>query len=201
MAFSAQTPAQRPATLEDFLAIPAHQRFHEIIDGELVQKALPSARHGSSQSRLSTLLGAAYDDSLGGKPGGWVLMTEVEVLLPGRQPVRPDLAGWRVERMPALPDEFPVKLRPDWVCEVVSPSDPARDTVIKYRDYARAGIPHYWLVDPNAHTVTSLLLQNEHYAIQAEAKSGEVFVAQPFELVAISLEMLFRSQSRERKHD
>lgn len=201
MALSAQTPTQKPATLEDFLAIPPHQRFHEILDGELVQKTLPSAKHGSSQSRLSAILGGAYDDSLGGQPGGWFLMTEVEILLPGRQPVRPDLVGWRVERMSELPDEFPIKLRPDWVCEVVSPTDPARDTVIKYRDYARAGIPHYWLVDPTAQSLTSLVLQDEHYMIQAEGKSGQTIAAQPFELISIAVDRLFRTLPRERSRD
>lgn len=126
MARSAQTPTHRPATLEDFLAIPPSQRFHEILEGELVRKSLPSVKHGSAQAGLNVLLGAAYDDRFGGHPGGWWLATEVEILLPGKQPVRPDLVGWRVERMEELPEEFPVKLRPDWVCEVVSPSDPAR---------------------------------------------------------------------------
>jgi Uma2 family endonuclease len=49
-----------PATIEDLLAIPEQDRFHEIIGGELVQKAMPSAQHGSSQANLAGLLVGPY---------------------------------------------------------------------------------------------------------------------------------------------
>jgi len=118
-------------------------------------------------------------------------LSEVEVLLLGRHPVRPDLAGWRIENMPELPDEFPVKVRPDWVCEIVSPNDARRDTIVKYRDYARAGIPHYWMVDLGERTLTTLILQNEHYAIDVEADANQIVRAKPFELVEIAVGLLF----------
>jgi len=46
----------------------------------------------------------------------------------------------------------------DWVLEVVSPDDPARDLVTKRREYAEAGIPEYWIVNPLDRTVTVLTL-------------------------------------------
>ena len=122
-------------------------------------------------------------------------MTEVEILLPSGQPYRPDLVGWRCDRMPELPDEFPVALRPDWICEIVSPSDPRRDTVIKYRDYARAGIPHYWLADLAERSLTTLRLANEHYLVDVEARMGDTVRAAPFELVDVALPFIF-GQSR-----
>ena len=198
MALSAQTPTRRPATVQDFLAIPRHERFHEILEGELVPKTMPSGRHALCQRRLGELLGGYDDGSPRRQPGGWWLMTEVEVMLPWEQPVRPDLAGWRCERMPEVPDEFPLRLRPDWVCEIVSPSDPRRDTVIKYRDYARAGIPYYWLVDLKLRTLTALQLKNEHYMVQAEAQEGNPLQGvAPFELVEIAMEVLFRGVPKE----
>lgn len=199
MALSAQTPTPRAATLEDFLAIPQAERFHEILDGRLLRKAMPSGLHGAAQSRLVGLL-RPYDDSEGGEgdqPGGWWIMTEVEVQLDGRsQLVRPDIAGWRVDRMPEIPDTFPLTLRPDWVCEVVSPGDPARDTVIKFRDYARAGIPHYWMVDLAAQLVTCLRLSGDHYAVDVEANHSERFCAEPFAGVEISVAQLFRHRAQ-----
>jgi Uma2 family endonuclease len=193
MVLSAHTPTHRPATLKDFLAIPPHERFHEILDGELVKKTMPSGRHATVQGRLRGLLDGYDDGSLRKQPGGWWLMTEVEIMLPWDQPVRPDLAGWRCERMPEVPEEFPLRLRPDWVCEVVSPSDPRRDTVVKYRDYAKAGIPYYWLVDLKQRTLTALQLKNEHYIVQAEAQEGSPLrQVEPFELVEIAMEVLFR---------
>jgi len=191
MALSASTPTHRSATLEDFLAIPAHERFHEILDGEIVRKAMPTAKHGVAQRRLSALLDPYDGDRQPGRPGGWWLMSEVEVLLFRGQVVCPDLMGFRVERMFEIPDEFPVKLRPDWVCEVVSPNDPRRDTVIKFNDYARAGIPYYWLVDLQQKMLTSLKLHDGHYVVQAEGGPGDLLHAEPFELIELAVASLF----------
>jgi Uma2 family endonuclease len=196
MALSAQTPTHRPATLEDFLAIPSPERFHEILNGELVRKALPSARHASAQSRLAGLLHPFDGEGSPGQPGGWWIMTEVEVLLPGKQPVRPDLAGWRRERMVELPDDFPVRLLPDWVCEVVSPGDPRRDTIVKYRDYARAGIPYYWLLDLAEQSLLALRLTDGHYAVQVEGRAGDAVRAEPFDLSEIAVGYLFGQKQR-----
>ena len=52
MALSAQTPTERRAGLSDYLAIPEADRFHELLDGQIVQKALPSFRHGWAQRKL-----------------------------------------------------------------------------------------------------------------------------------------------------
>jgi Uma2 family endonuclease len=137
------------------------------------------------------MLLAPFEESGLRQPGGWWLMSEVEIVVPGRQPLRPDLVGWRVDRMREPPEEFPVALRPDWVCEVVSPGDERRDTVIKYRDYARAGIPHYWLVDLAAQRLTALQLVGEHYEVQSEGRAGQVIRAQPFEVVELAVGALF----------
>ena len=48
--------------------------------------------------------------------------------------------------------------------EVVGPDDPQRDLVEKRADYAEAGIPEYWIVDPRGETITVLALKGEAYA-------------------------------------
>lgn len=52
----------------------------------------------------------------------------------------------------------------DLVLEVVSPDNPARDLVEKRRDYAIAGIPEYWIVNPLNRTITVLELRDGQYA-------------------------------------
>ena len=60
----------------------------------------------------------------------------------------PDLAGWRRERMPEVPDAAAFELPPDWVCEVLSASTAAMDRADKMPLYARAHVRHVWLIDP-----------------------------------------------------
>ena len=154
MAHSARTPMPQAATLQDFLAIPEHQRFHEILDGQLVRKTMPNGHHGMVQGRLRELLGGYDDGSLHRQRGGWWLMSEVEILLPWGQVVRPDLAGWRCERLPEVTTEFPLRLRPDWICEVVSPSDTAEEVEANVFEYLAAGTAAVWVVYPRSQRVT-----------------------------------------------
>ena len=61
----------------------------------------------------------------------------------------------------------------DLVAEVVSPDDPDRDLVEKRIDYAEAGIPEYWLVDPRDETITVLVLDGDIYVEHGVHASGE----------------------------
>jgi Uma2 family endonuclease len=63
--------------------------------------------------------------------------------------VVPDLAGWRRERMPQIPDIAAFELPPDWVCEVLSRSTARHDRGAKAKIYAREGVGHFWILDPN----------------------------------------------------
>jgi Uma2 family endonuclease len=117
--------AQRPASLDDFLAQPEGERFAELIAGELIPKAPPSGEHGDAQAGVVGTVRPAFQRKAGaGGPGGWWIVTEVEVLLDNGDVVRPDVLGWRRERCPERPIGIPVTVRPDWICEIVSPRTP-----------------------------------------------------------------------------
>src|SRR3954454_8442730 len=99
------------ATIADWLAQPDDGRA-ELIDGELIEKALPTFEHGRAQGHTVGALGGAFDRRGGGSggPGGWWLATEVDIVLDGRG-YRPDIAGWRRARMPSPGKEHPVAIR------------------------------------------------------------------------------------------
>jgi Uma2 family endonuclease len=99
-----------------------------------------------------------------GGPGGWILLDEPELHLNGDVLV-PDIAGWRRERMPALPQTTAFELAPDWVCEVLSPSTAAVDRTAKVPVYAREGVTRVWLIDPLAQTLEALRLDSGGYRI------------------------------------
>src|SRR5205085_2608797 len=117
------SPAKSPQSVyEQFLAVPA-DLVAEIIHGALVTQPRPAPRHARAASKLGATLDGPFDSGIGG-PGGWFIFDEPELHL-GEHIVVPDLAGWRRERMPQLPDTAFFELAPDWVCEVLSPSTQA----------------------------------------------------------------------------
>jgi Uma2 family endonuclease len=190
-------PAERraSATLEDLARVRAEVAA-EIIDGELVPKAMPSPEHGSAQLGLGAQLFVPFNrrpGGGGGGPGGWWLMTEVEVSYEDRQIYRHDLVGWRRERSPRRPHEMPVRLRPDWVCEVLSPSNAGNDLVKKLRTLDAHGVPHYWIADPEHRTLTVLRWTKEGYLTALTAEYGDVVRAEPFEAIEIAIESLFET--------
>ena len=62
----------------------------------------------------------------------------------------------------------------DLVVEVVSPDKPERDTVDKVRDYAQAGIPEYWIVNPITERITVLTLADAEYKAHGDWGRGEI---------------------------
>ena len=182
-------PKLRPATLDDLLAIPEAERFHEIIDGELLQKVMPSFRHGSAQSELSGLLVGPYGRRRGG-PGGWRFATEVEIVFSPTDTLRPDVSGWRRERLSDIPEGWPVGVGPDWVCEILSPTNPERDLFTKLRIYQRAQVGHYWILDPVAETLSVYRWTTEGFLLVAMARGEERVRAEPFEAVEVSVRSL-----------
>lgn len=168
----------------------------EIIDGEIVEKASPSPEHGIAQLGLGSLLFSAFHRRVNdGPPGGWWLMSEVEVEYEPHQVYRHDLLGWRRERVPKRPAGRPMTIRPDWVCEILSPSNAQNDLVRKLRALHRAGVPHYWIVDPGNKTFTALRYTPDGYLAALTAGGSDVVRAEPFDAVEIDLGRAFDDEA------
>lgn len=183
----------RPATLEDLLAIPEEDRFHEVLDGELIRKEAAGAPHGQGHGELIARL-SLYRGRPNGpaRPGGWWILPECTVRLSKHQIVQPDIAGWRRERLPTLPDTFPVELRPDWVCEVCADRNSRRrDGLQKRRIYADYGVPHYWLLDLVDERLVVLQLVDGVYQEILEAGRSERISAPPFDALELPIGALF----------
>ena len=190
---STQTPLPRLASFADLLAIPEEQRHHEILDGEIVRKAMAGGEHGLSQLCVGRLLDPFGRKPNGSaRPGGWWLVSDVEVELAPHEVVRPDVVGWRRERMPDRPHGFPIRLRPDWVCEIMTDGDARRrDGLQKRRIYADCGIPHYWLLDTERERLTVLRLSASGYVEVLAAARGDRARAEPFDVLELQIGVLF----------
>jgi Uma2 family endonuclease len=176
------------ASYEDILALPEHV-IGEIIDGELIVSPRPAPKHALSATVLSGELGGPFHRGRGG-PGGWWIIFEPELHLDPDVLV-PDLAGWRRERMPALPQKAWFDLAPDWLCEVLSPSTAIIDRTRKLRIYARNRVSWVWFVDPAAHTVEALRLEGSAWMVALTAGGDEKVRIPPFDAIELELDALW----------
>ena len=185
--------ARKRATYDDVLRAPGHL-VAEIIDGELITSPRPSPRHARATSALAASLWGAFDAGLNG-PGGWWILVEPELHLMGRhEPLVPDLAGWRTDRMPAQPETAFFELAPDCVCEVLSPSTEAIDRADKMPLYGAAGIGHAWLLDPIVETLELFHLESQRWVLLRTVKGDRKARVEPFEAVEIDLGLIWRKR-------
>ena len=143
-------PKRRLATIAD-LPVESETRAREIVAGVIVEKASPTFEHGEAQGAAAAharRFHGAGGGSGGGGPSGWWIAVEVDVELEPHELYRPDVVGWRRDRVRERPEGWPVRVCPDWVCEILSPSTAARDLGPKLRTYHRHGVGHVWIVDP-----------------------------------------------------
>lgn len=176
----------RQSLYEQLIALPENL-VGEIIGGELTAQPLPAGPHASASSVLGMDIGSAYHRGRGG-PGGWWILDEPEIhFVRDTEVLVPDIAGWRRERMPKIPQDQHFEVVPDWVCEVVSPSTQKKDRVIKMGVYARHGVPHLWLVDPLARTLEIYVLEGGRWTVAGSHKDDDPVSAAPFDQITLML--------------
>lgn len=117
-------------------------------------------------------------------------MVEPELHL-GAHVLVPDIAGWKRERLPKLPETAYVETPPDWVCEVLSPYTQGFDRTDKLAIYAAFDIPHCWYVDPIAKTLEVFALQGDKWLLAATFKDADAVTAPPFEAHTFALDLLW----------
>jgi hypothetical protein len=182
-------PARKLATYADLERYP-EQVHAEIVSGDIyvVPSGLP--RHGRSASGVIVSIAGPFDVDPKG-PGGWWILTEIDVELTPHDIVRPDVSGWRRERVPFISDELPVRIRPDWICEVTSPSNVRHDRLTKASLYASQGVPFYWIVDPEARVLEAFELSDERWLRLGAWSDGDTARIRPFDAVALDVGTLF----------
>jgi Uma2 family endonuclease len=169
----------RPATYADLEKLPDHQ-VGEILDGELYATPRPALPHAHTATMLTGDLGPFQGAGGRGRgPGGWRILFEPELHI-GKDVVVPDIAGWKLERMPVLPATAYGELVPDWACEIASPSTVHIDRVRKMNLYAREGLPHLWLVDPLSRVLEVYRLESGRWVVVLTCGNEEKIRAEPF---------------------
>ena len=173
---------------EQFQAVPEYM-VAEVVRGKLVTHPRPAAPHALAASALGAELFGPFRRGRGG-PGGWVLLDEPELHL-GENYLVPDIAGWRRERMPEVPEVAFFDLPPDWVCEVLSPSTAAMDRAEKLPIYAEHAVCHVWIVDPLAKTLEVFRLESSRWTLLTTYRDAALVRAEPFDAVEFELGVLW----------
>lgn len=188
---SVAKPAKKLATYEDLLKVPDNL-VAELIDGEIYTSPRPASRHERVAGRLYRLLGNAFEDGTDG-PGGWWIVFEPELHLEGDALI-PDVAGWRIERLPEFPDVTAWTVTPDWVCEVISPSTVRLDRMRKLPSYGRFGVQYAWLADPILRTIEVFRLIDGNWVFRGVFGGDEGARIEPFEAIELPLARLWLAE-------
>ncbi|MBU0500903.1 MAG: Uma2 family endonuclease [Gammaproteobacteria bacterium] len=159
-------PAFKPATYQDLFDLPENL-VGEIIAGRLVTHPRPAPRQARAYSAIGSQLWNPYDRGHEG-PGGW----------------------WR-ERMPRLPETAWFDLAPDWVCEILSPATARVDRVEKLPIYARQGVGHAWLVDPDLRTLEVFENRDGKWLLLTVLENDALVSQPPFVATSFSLSGLW----------
>ncbi|MBA3947890.1 MAG: Uma2 family endonuclease [Herpetosiphonaceae bacterium] len=131
-------------------------RLIEFTDGVLEVLPMPTRYHQAISRFLFLLLLPVVQ-----RIGGTVFYAPLRLQIRPGKYREPDLLALLNSDDPRNQDAF--WLGADLVIEIDSPDDPHRDTDVKRLDYAEAGIPEYWIVNPANDTVTVLQLQDDRY--------------------------------------
>jgi len=180
---------RRIFTRADLEALPDGVKG-EIIDGELFTQPRPRARHSRAASFLTRHLGGSFDYDDEG-PGGWVILAEPGIELPDAPEVAPDLAGWRKDRFEWPKNEEAICILPDWVCEVLSPSNARWDRTKKFPFYARVGVGWLWVIDPVERTLEVRRSEHGLWIVIATYAEEDRVRAEPFDAIDLPLKRLW----------
>ena len=162
-------------TYADYVALPDDGRRYEILAGELAMTPAQGRRHQEIVGELfSVLHGHVKARGL-----GQVFVSPFDVILDDTSVVQPDIVYVAVDRLASV-SERGVEGAPSLAVEIVSPSTRQRDREAKRELYARHGVPHFWIVDPEARAIEAYALRSSAYVVQAQAFGPDVLHAEPF---------------------
>lgn len=173
-------------TYDDYRNTSDDSRY-ELLDGELVMAPAPSLRHQTIDTRLTALVHTFVND----RRLGHVFCPPCDVMLSSTDVVQPDLVFVSRERKSILLEGDAVRGAPDLVVEILSPSTAARYRTLKRILYARHGVAEYWLVDPDAGTVTVMAPGADGFEVAAVYGRGQTLTSPTLPGFAVDLDEVF----------
>jgi Uma2 family endonuclease len=171
-----------PLTYEDYAEIPNDGRRYEILDGELFVTPAARPRHQLVSANLIWVL----EQHVRPRRLGRIIAAPIDLILAPTTVAQPDLLFIRAGRE-AIISARGIEGPPDLVVEILSPSSIRQDRGTKAALYARFGIPHYWILDPDERVFESYELRNAEYRLGIRCVESGVARAGPFPDLPIPL--------------
>jgi Uma2 family endonuclease len=160
-------PRQGQWSEEEYLVLTDHRsRLVEFTDGYLEVLPMPTDKH---QMLLKFLFLAFY--KFFEARGGNVLFAPLRLRIRPGKLREPDLLLLLSATDPRRQNRF--WLGADLALEIVSEDKPQRDLVDKRSDYAEAGVPEYWIVNPQSEMISVLRLSGNAYKEAGVYRRGE----------------------------
>ena len=164
-------------------------RLVEFADGCIEEVPVPTDSHQSILLHLFRL----FDQHVLTK-GGVALVAPLRLRIREGRFREPDLMLLRDASDPRRQDRY--WLGADLVAEVVSPDDPDRDYQEKRVDYAQAGIPEYWIVDPRDPAITILALVGDRYIDHGTFRPGDIATSAGLDGFNVAVSAVFERRER-----
>jgi Uma2 family endonuclease len=179
-------PPQGGWSEEEYLALPGNH-LTEFDHGRIEVLDMPSERH----QLLVAYFYRALLELVTASDLGTVLFAPFPIRLWEGKLREPDVVFMRREHASRRHEKY--WWGADLVMEVMSPDDPKRDSEIKKREYAMAGIPEYWLIDPISQTVTVFVLDGDphRYAVRGVYAAGQRAASMNLSGFVIDVQVLF----------
>lgn len=154
-------------TEEAYLSVSELNRILELSEGRLVIHDMPIPEH----QRIVRNLSRKLEDWATEHQGGEVLFAPMPVRLWAGKFREPDIIFYLAEHIDRIGERHGEV--PDLAAEVLSPTTVQLDREDKFSEYAQAGIPEYWIVDPNERAVEVFVLQGDQYTLQGRFRPGQ----------------------------
>ncbi|MEO5952423.1 MAG: Uma2 family endonuclease [Chloroflexia bacterium] len=172
-------------TEEQYLRLTNHShRLLEFSEGSIEVLPMPTDKH-QVISRFLLLAFLPFVQKL----GGTILYAPLRLQISEGKYREPDLLLVQDASDPRRQNAY--WLGADLVVEIVSPDEPERDTIVKRKEYAQAGIPEYWIVDPEHEIITVLQLAGNRYVEDGAYRRDEVATSALFVGFSIQVSDVF----------
>jgi Uma2 family endonuclease len=160
---------RRPATIEEFWALPESMLLTEYVNREIIMAPTSTVFHQTVLFDMAVALRSFVNNSGLGK----IFLAPLDVVLPTGEVVQPDIFFLNTKQTECVLTLKRVDEVPPFLIEILSPGSITHDTITKRNLYEKNGVREYWIVDVEKRSIAQLVLRKKHYAL-TELGEGEV---------------------------